>query len=608
MLNLNSDSTFTRRADLRPASFDEQANTIEAVISTGAGVKRRDSQGIYTEILSLEPAHIDMSRLAGAPVLDSHSQDSARDVIGVIQSARIEGGTLMATIRLSAAPDVAATVLKIREGVLRAVSVGYSVSAWSSSTSSGDRVKTATRWTPFEASVVAVAADPGAKFRNKTTESRSTTMENEETIIERPPTDEVKANRAAIREIARSAGLGSAWADSRIDEGADVTATRAAAFEVMQKRSQPGIRTQQIGPSGDDPTIIRERRADALFARVMGTAPKDEAKPYVNDRLADHARGILTMRGEATRGMREEEILTRAAQHAMSDFPSLLTGTGQRILMAGYQAAPNVLKSLARKGTRTDFRAGTSLRLGEIGKLDRLTESGEVKSKSRAEAKESYGLDTFAGMFSLSRKAIVNDDLGAFRDWGNAAGQAAAETEAGQLMDLLTQSAGLGPLMGDGKRLFHVDHGNLAGAGATPKGVGDLAPLTAGRLAMRNQKGLDGKTPINAAPKFMLVPASLETESEQIASALYAANVADVNPFSSKLTPLVDARLSGNGWYLFADPAILPVLEYAYLSGAEGPQLASREGWDVLGQEFRVVLDFGCGVVDWRGAFRNPGA
>ena len=53
---------------------------------------------------------------------------------------------------------------------------------------------------------------------------------------------------------------------------------------------------------------------------------------------------------------------------------------------------------------------------------------------------------------------------------------------------------------------------------------------------------------------------------------------------------------------------MLPVLEYAYLASAPGPQMSSREGWDVLGMEFRVVLDFGAGAVDWRGAYRNPGA
>jgi hypothetical protein len=70
----------------------------------------------------------------------------------------------------------------------------------------------------------------------------------------------------------------------------------------------------------------------------------------------------------------------------------------------------------------------------------------------------------------------------------------------------------------------------------------------------------------------------------------------------------VEPRLTGNAWWLFADPAALPVLEYAHLSSAQGPQISSREGWNVLGMEFRVVLDFGCGAVDHRGTYRNPGA
>ena len=45
-----------------------------------------------------------------------------------------------------------------------------------------------------------------------------------------------------------------------------------------------------------------------------------------------------------------------------------------------------------------------------------------------------------------------------------------------------------------------------------------------------------------------------------------------------------------------------------HLASAPGPQISSREGWEVLGREFRVVLDFGVAAVDWRGGYRNAGA
>ena len=57
-----------------------------------------------------------------------------------------------------------------------------------------------------------------------------------------------------------------------------------------------------------------------------------------------------------------------------------------------------------------------------------------------------------------------------------------------------------------------------------------------------------------------------------------------------------------------ADPGEIDGLEFAYLSGAEGPQVESRSGWDVDGVEIRVILDFGAGFIDHRGWFMNAGA
>ena len=417
----------------------------------------------------------------------------------------------------------------------------------------------------------------------------------------------------SIRSVATATALGTAWADTQIDAGATVEQARAAALDELIKRGGGTIRNQRVEPghSNEDPAVLVTRMTEALTARVApgGTKPSDAAVPYMNLTITDMARHLLMARGERVATASREEVIKRA-MHTTSDFPNLLNATGNRVLAQAYAAAPNALKALARQTTLPDFRAKSTLRLGDFGPLLPVSEHGEIKATTRAETGESYSLATFARLFSLSRKALLNDDLHAFADWNIAMGRAAAETEAAQLVSLLTSN----PAMSDGKALFSTAHGTLANAGSAPEVNG----LSAGRLAMRTQKGVDGRTPVNATPKFLLVPPTLETVSETLLTSIFAAsgtsnyavfpNLPQTASLTAGLTLMVEPRLPGNAWYLFADPAVMPVLEYAYLSSAPGPQLASREGWDVLGMEFRCVLDFGAGAVDFRGAYKNPGA
>jgi len=160
-------------------------------------------------------------------------------------------------------------------------------------------------------------------------------------------------------------------------------------------------------------------------------------------------------------------------------------------------------------------------------------------------------------------------------------------------------------VMSDGKQFFHADHGNLAGTGAAPS----VASLDEGRLAMRSQKTTTGRV-IDANPKFVLVPATLQTAAEVlVASTIAPATTADVNPFAGKLEPISDPRLpSPTAWYLFADPNVSAALEYAYLNGQSAPMTDSQEGWRVDGTEYKVRHDFGAGVTDYRMAWKNPGA
>jgi hypothetical protein len=177
-----------------------------------------------------------------------------------------------------------------------------------------------------------------------------------------------------------------------------------------------------------------------------------------------------------------------------------------------------------------------------------------------------------------------------------AMGQAAAQTEAEEMVKLFTGN----PVLSDGTAVFHASRGNTV-AGALP--VLSEAALTAGRKHMRTVKGLDGKTIINAVPKYLVVSPDLETDAEKLLATIYAATTDDVQPI--KLSLVVEPRLTGDAWYLLADPASVPSIQYAYLSAAQGVQIQRQESWDTLGLKYRAFLDFGCGWLDWRGAFRS---
>jgi hypothetical protein len=593
----------TRRADLAPASADRDARTVEVIWSTGAPIRRQERAGQYIERLSLAPEAVDLSRLQGASVLDAHRQTAVRDVLGSVQSAAVDGQRGTAVIRFSARPEVEPLWQDVLSGILRHVSVGYSVEEWAETIENEARVLTAIRWTPHEISLVPTPADPGAYIRMETimTDTPSTVVE-----------DNTARTRATInteiRSIAHIAGLDQAWIDGQIDAAADADTARRAAFDALASRSAPTIRTEQVrvemGESQDEPALRARQMGEALYARINPRHDLSEpARRYAYATPVDMAKELLTLRGESTMALSPASLVTRAL-HTTSDFPIILGDTVGRVLRDAYQAAPSGIRRLGRQTTARDFRSVNKIMLGEAPLLEKLNEHGEIKAGTMAEVREAYKIETWARKIGITRQVLVNDDLGAFSDLARRMGQGAAETEARILVTLLEANSGNGPTLSDTKALFHVDHGNRAGTGAV---ISD-ATLSAARLALRTQKGIDGRI-VRVTPKNLLVPPALETVAEKWLATIAPATAADVNPFSGAMSLVVEPRLSSaTRWYVTADPGEIDGLEFAYLSGNEGPQVESRSGWDVDGVEIRVILDFGAGFIDHRGWFQNGGA
>ncbi|OOY27470.1 hypothetical protein BMI90_12740 [Thioclava sp. L04-15] len=580
------DNLLTRAAQTRPNSYDPETRTVSAVIATPSPVTRRDARGAFLEVLTADT--LDLSGADGLPVLDSHRTASVRDQLGRVRSIAVEGDAVVAVLEITSAEDAAPVVQRIADGTVSGVSIGYRVSGWTERNTPQGRVKSPTGWRLTEVTLTSNPADPSARLRQKEEPMP-------ETIETLSPQEAEAQRRSDIRGLVRAAGLGPELADQLIDDEADMTAAKAAVFDAQQsRRSAPVVR---VHGSNEDPATIRTRQAEALAYRMGGLEELPEAsRTYADVSLMDMAREAVERMGTSTRGMSRDEVLHRAAAHGTSDFALTVMDATGKTAMASYRAAESPLKALCRKQTLRDFKTSTAIRLGEMGELEEMAENGEFTATSRAEEGETINLKTFGRRIDLTRNLIINDDLNLLSDTVRAFGEAAAQTEAAIMVAMLTGN----PDMRDGTPVFDVSRGNIGETAGLPS----KATLTENREAMRLRKGTDGKTIIDAPPRYLLVPADMETEAEEILAAIQPGTTADVNPFAGKLKLLVEPRLPSGTWYLFADPARLACLRYAYLSGAEGVQVQRRESWDTLGLSFRGFLDFGAGWLDWRGAQR----
>jgi phage head maturation protease len=606
----------TRRATLAPSTFNAEARTVDVIWTTGVDMPRTDHRGAYIERLGLEPSQVDLSRLIGGPVLNSHNRRTVGDVIGAVTAAHVDGARGIATLKFSARADVAPIVEDVRAGILRDVSVGYSVEKWTDSTDehTGDRVRLAIRWTPQEISFVPVGADPGATTRaRKDTpmpDAIDTTDRTQETAEQRAAAVE-QTRVEAITEIARSMKLGDIFAAGHARAKTPLEEFRGAAVAEYQRLNPATPNRTQIDVTRDqtfdNPEFARAAMAEGLFARIDPThKPSPQAREFASLSISEMCREHLRLRGIRTTGIPTSAILLRdfGGAWGVSDFPLILGNTVGRVLLKGYEAAQSGIKQfLARETSARDFRTKRPLKIGEFPNLSLINPQGEFHHGSITESGETYGVLTYGNGLNITIQALTNDDTGAFTDLPVRMGRAAAETEVQLLVDLIQQSSGTGPLMSDGVRLFNSAHGNTAPSGA----VISETSLGARTLAMRKQTEIGGKA-INLAPAYLLTPADIEVTAKKQLAVIQATQVSNVNVFTN-LQLIVESRLTDTKrWYLVASPTIYNGLEYAYLEGQRGPIVETQQGWTVLGLQMRVYEHFGAGFVEYRSWQTDPGA
>ncbi len=354
----------------------------------------------------------------------------------------------------------------------------------------------------------------------------------------------------------------------------------------------------------------RAAAVDALLARAGVPGYKvDAANPYRGHKLLDLARASVERGGVSCAGMDQLKVVANAFTQSTSDFPLLLEEAMHKTLQQAYATASLTWSRFCAIGSVSDFRKHNRYRVGSLGNLDGLNELGEFKNKAIPDGeKASISAATVGNIINLSRQAVINDDLGAFIGLSNMLGRSAARTIEAHVYARLAENNGMGPLLEDGKALFHADHGNIGGAGALSVELVDAI-----RILMAKQKDVSGNNFLDLRPAIWLGPMGSGSTVRVLNGAEYDPETANKlhrpNVVRGLYRDIVDTpRLTGTRFYTFADPAEAPVLEVAFLDGNQEPYLEQQQGFDVDGARYKVRLDFGVGAIDYRGAVTNAGA
>ena len=315
------------------------------------------------------------------------------------------------------------------------------------------------------------------------------------------------------------------------------------------------------------------------------------------------ARDCLDASGIQTRGMDRQQIASRAFE-GTSDLPSVLAAVTNKTLRDAYMSAPRTFTGWARETSAPDFKTINRVNLSDAPALEKVNENGEFRRGAVTDGKETYQLATVGKVIGITRQAIINDDLSAFTRLPVMFANAAANYESDTVYGILTANAALA----DAVALFEATtHKNLTGTGTALS----VTSLGIGRALLRKQTTPSGAV-MNLTPKFLVVPAALQTIAEQYSSTNYvAAKSSDYNPFAGAVEVVTEARLDANSataWYLFASYDQVDTVEYCYLEGQNGVYIETRIGFDVDGMELKARLDFAAKAIDYRGVYKNAGA
>nr|DAX70660.1 MAG TPA: major capsid protein [Caudoviricetes sp.] len=584
------------------------------------------------EILCHDEECINLERFSNGlgTVLFNHDRDA---VVGHIEKVWLEDNRGKALVRFDTDEQSETIFQKVQSGTLQGVSVGYAIYRYEvledeDTKSTNGRFNgpayVVTDWEPLEISIVSVPADPTVGV-GRSAEEIHTSIDTQEDNTRMDPkeilnNEEVKSTepvetgitqadlqKAMEQERKRTSEITALFRDFDV-EGADEAIVMGVSVDEARAMVMDQLRARNKGVS----VTMGEAESDKFRA-----AAQDAVLMAAGIPVADAAPGAQELRGHSMVELAREALqreglkanfgdnmeLARQAINSTSTFPAIMANLANKSVMVGFNEAETTYQIWAGKGSNRDFKEAARVALSEAGNLELVPEGGQFQQDFLGEASARTKVATYGKLFSLTRQAIINDDLGLFSKIATKYGSAAKRLVNKMVYAQLTGNV----KMQDNVALFDTKHGNVAATGEALSVKAIAKAIT----AMRRQKGITGDATLNITPKYLVVPPELEMTAYQIVNSTAAVdgvNSGVVNPYKGRFVVVADAELTDpDAWYLVADASQHDTIEVTYLNGVETPRLETRQGFDVDGIEYKVAFDCGVSALDFRGLYKNAG-
>lgn len=454
-------------------------------------------------------------------------------------------------------------------------------------------------------------AAPSGEHQNPAAAADPQKVVDLEQAAARKEAERIQARNSAIKSsfqpFMQHDGVSALLTDVMADTGLSEAQAKEKLLAHLAAGSEPAGGNPHISAGVDESENRRKGMTQAIEARA-GLDKRDPQNEFGSYTLFEMARMSLERAGVRVGNMNRLQVVAEGFTHTSSDFPNLLANIAHKSMLKGWSEAAETFEQWTIAGSLTDFKPAERTDINTFNSLDPVEPGSEYTYGTIGDRGEYIQLATYGKLFSITRQAIINDDLNAFTRIPLRMGRAAKRTVGNLVYAVLTSN----PNMSDGNALFGAAHNNVASAA----GSITTATVQAAKAAMMSQKDPDGNAvALNIPLKYLLVPVALEGVARQVANSQYEivsgsaskASLGD-NYVRGTFEPIADARLdaaSTSIWYGVADPGTFDTIEVAYLDGNTQPYLEQQRGWDVDGMSYKVRIDAGVKALDFRTFYRN---